>query len=184
MTVFTMPMYRTLCLLLLTYFSGHAVADDTQSALTAIKKSIHQCMNNNRYTLAKLEDCTEIAEKVLATYPNSNKLSWSFAELIRRDLGNQVSLKYFRRALVNNVTPENCIDDGLDNAVKAGLNLPYDSFRQDASIATDIVFKICWAEYKEEIVAMAKENHSSYWMENVCRGVASIKEKTLFSDCP
>jgi hypothetical protein len=177
-------MHRIALFTLLLVFSQQAISDETENAIASVKKSVYQCINNNQYTLAKLQDCTEVAEKTLAKYPASNKLNWSFAELIRRDLGNQVSLKYFQRALQSNVTPENCIDDGLDVAIKAGLNLPYDSYKHDAKIATDIVFKTCWSEYKEEIVEMAKRKQSSYWMDNVCRGAASIKQKHLFADCP
>jgi len=170
-----MSLPKTIVFFLTLALSGICFAEDADNTVDSIKKQVHLCINNNLHKMTKLQDCSETAEQALAQYPASNPLNWSFAEMVRRELGNQISLKYFKKALQNNITPENCVHDGMDFAVKVGLDLPYDSFKRDATIATDIVFKYCWSEFKDEIVALAERKPSSYWMENVCRGADQYK---------
>ena len=158
-------------------------SDQVDEAIDIIKKKVHMCINNNLRSLTRLQDCTAVAEQALKQYPASNSLNWSFAEMVRRELGNQISLKYFKTALKDDVTPENCIRDGMDFAITVGLDLPYSSFKRDATIATDIVFKYCWSEFKEELVALSKRKPSSYWMENVCRGADQYNVASAFSNC-
>lgn len=177
---------RIIPVVFLLAFCGISTADESDKvdiAVEIIKKKVHMCINDNLRSLTRLQDCTAVAEQALKNYPASNSLNWSFAEMVRRELGNQISLKYFKSALKDNITPENCIHDGMDFAVKVGLDLPYDSFKRDATIATDIVFKYCWSEFKEELVALSKRNPSSYWLENVCRGADQYKLASAFSNC-
>ena len=111
------------------------------------------------------------------------ELMMGFAGIIRRKLGNHVSLKYYKQALDHKVTPERCIDDGLDYAVNYGLGLSAESYPEQVKFTQDIVFKQCWAEWKDEIIAMSKESTSSMWLENVCNGAQSINAKALIPTC-
>lgn len=151
--------------------------------LAHIEKQIDTCINNNNNSLSHPEDCNASAEKSLLKSPDAATLVWDFAGIIRRKLGNHVSLQYYQRGLQNKVTPERCIDDGLDNAVKYGLGLPAESYPSQVKLTQQIVFKYCWAEWKEEIIAMSEDGTSSMWLDNVCRGAQTINAQTLIAKC-
>jgi len=170
-------------LFILLLLSNLCFAGGSNNAVETIKKKVHHCISNNLHKITRLRDCSTAAEQAFAEYTPSNELNWSFAELVRRELGNQISLKYFKRALQNNITAENCVHDGMDFAVKVGLDLPYNSFKPDADIATDIVFKYCWSEFKEEIIALSERNPSNYWSENVCGGAHLYHKKSAYLAC-
>jgi len=176
--------FRVICALLAAFtFPKVLYAQDPDTIVDDIAKKVDLCVHNNRYSLNDVKDCGALAEQALETYQKDFQLTWQFASMIRRKLGNALSLKFYNRALKEKMTPERCIDDGVDAAVKAGLALPPKNNQQSVNNAIEIVFKLCWDEFKEEIVVVTKGNTSSFWMENVCTGAKTINQAALFSNC-
>ena len=172
-------------ILLMVSFAGYAAAADSAavSAIETIETKIDQCMLNNTYNLSYMENCLSIADQALAETGHKSRLMWEYAGMIRRKLGNNFSLTYYKQALQENVTPERCIDDGLDLAVKSGLDLSAPQFSQEIAAAQEIVFKRCWDEFKEEIIAVSKDRTSTVWHENVSAGARSIHAEAQFAKC-
>ena len=158
-------------------------AQEEGAIINAIAKEIDLCVHNNRHGLNDVKDCGLAAEQTLAKYQNTSQQMWAYAGMIRRKLGNNYSLKYYNRALKDKDTSERCIDDGLDAAVKSGLALSAKIYELEVSAAKEIVFKHCWAEFKEEIVVVTNSDANSILLKNVCSGAKNINAANLFPKC-
>ena len=170
--------------LVLVIESNFAYAEAKNTDINTIEQKIDLCMLNNQYNSGYMKNCLTIADQALAETGRQSQLLWEYAGMIRRNLGNAYSLKYYDLALNESVTPERCIDDGLDLAVKSGLDFPVEQFPREVRIAQEIVFHHCWAEFKEEIIGLTEDRSSTIWRDNVCSGAQGINQKALFSNCP
>ena len=165
-----------------TLYTMNTYATDANPAIAFSEQWLDECIHTakNSPTIA---NCADNGLQELSKHYSQETMSWQYADIVRRKLGNIQSLKYYSLALQNLTTPERCIDDGLYTAMEAGLNYPYQN-SQEVAFAITIAFKQCWDILQEDIVNEVKHgNHSQYWLDNVCNGLKSTNKKLTIENC-
>ena len=159
-----------------------ALATNVNPTLAKIEQILDICIYSSIHTPYN-KNCSKAGMRVVDANPKATNLVWDYAQIVRRKMGNAPALEYYDLALSRKTNEERCIDDGLDIAVQWGLKQSPTRYGKEIKHATDIVFKQCWAVWKEDIVNQAKSKTNELWLNNVCKALKNIEQPTLINKC-